>query len=475
MEPEAFPADARLFAGVEVTGVADLLPEGLAETIEAETGAMITAVKMRGGGGASREGAELDLTMPDGRTVRAYMNFDIHKAGAGDDAAFLREAAVLRALSGPLANSGVRAAPFIAAIPAKRALLGQFIAGEANYNKLAPGAERSAVARDFMAQLARLHAIDVTQYPVDGMGPVESPGALIERRIAALSGGNTGAAWDPLIHLAIDWLADNIPPDLPPPVIVHGDAGPANFLYADGQVTALLDWELVHYGDPMADLAMLCLRMLFQPFVPLPEAFAYYVEAGGQPLDRARVRYWRLLFQTGFARRSRLDDPAAPPPPNLGMNLVYSTIHRRVLAEALADAAGLILDSVVLPDLPEGPRARSFMLALDDLRDAIVPRLADQQAAVKAKGLARLVKYWRDCERYGPAFNASEAAAISAALGRDFVDHAAAWAGFCAAIEAGTLSRETAIRLCHGHVARDALLMADATGSLAQTRFAPLD
>lgn len=457
-----------------MTGATDLLPEGLAAAIETVTGARITAVKMRGGGGASREGAELDLAMPEGRSVRAYMNFDVHKAGAGDDAAFLREAAILRALSGPLADSGVRAAPFIAAIPDKRALIGGFIAGEANYNKLSPGPERSAVARDFMGQLARLHAIDVAKTPVDGMGPIEHPRALIERRIAALREGNSGTAWDPLIHLAIDWLAENIPPDLPTPVIVHGDAGPANFLYADGQVTALLDWELVHYGDPMADLAMLCLRMLFQPFVPLPEAFAYYAEAGGQPLDRARVRYWRLLFQTGFARRSRLDDPAAPPPPNLGMNMVYSTIHRRVLAEALAEAAGIALDKVSLPDLPKGPHARSFALALNDLRDAIVPRLSDQQAAVKAKGLARLVKYWRDCERYGPALDESERVGISAALDRDFTDNASAWAALCAAVEASTLPRETAIRLCHGHVAREALLMADAMGSLAHTQFAPL-
>lgn len=460
---------------MEVTSTADLLPEGLAAAIEAETGARIAAVKMRGGGGASREGAELDLAMPDGRTIRAYMNFDVHKAGAGDDAAFLREAAILRALSGPLADGGVRTAPFIAAIPAKRALLGQFIVGEANYNKLSTGPQRSAVARDFMAQLARLHAIDVTRTPVEGMGPVEGPRALIKRRIAALREGNSGTARDPLIHLALDWLADNIPADLPRPVIVHGDAGPANFLYADGRVTALLDWELVHYGDPMADLAMLCLRMLFQPFVPLPEAFAYYAEAGGQPLDRARIRYWRLLFQTGFARRSRLDDPAAPPPPNLGMNLVYSTIHRRVLAEALAEAAGITLDQVMLPDLPEGPHARSFSLALDDLRDAIVPRLSDQQAAVKAKGLARLVKYWRDCERFGPTLDENERAAISAALDGDFADHATAWAGLCATIEAGKLPREAAIRLCHGHVAREALLMADAMGSLARTGFAPLD
>src|SRR3546814_13877110 len=116
---------------------------------------------------------------------------------------------------------------------------------------------------------------------------------------------------------------------MPARVIVHGDAGPGNFLYEGSRVTARLDWELVHYGDPMADLALLCLRMLFQDFVPLPQAFAAYEAAGGHRIDLARLRYWRLLFQTAFARRSRYDDPDAPPPPNPGMNLVSSTIHPR--------------------------------------------------------------------------------------------------------------------------------------------------
>ncbi|WP_260582907.1 hypothetical protein [Sphingopyxis sp. PET50] len=79
-------------------------PPGLAAAVETASGAHIVAVRPRGGGGASREGAELDLLWPDGRAASAYMNYDVHKAGAGDDAAFLREAAVLRALSGPLAG-----------------------------------------------------------------------------------------------------------------------------------------------------------------------------------------------------------------------------------------------------------------------------------------------------------------------------------------------------------------------------------
>ncbi len=457
------------------TALFALLPDGLAQAVEQASAATITGVRPRGGGGASREGAELDLCWPDGSTAHAYMNYDVHKAGAGDDAAFLREAAILRALSGQHKNAGVRVAPFITAIPDMRALLGGFVAGEANFNKLATGEERLTVARDFMDQLARLHRINVAETPVEGMGPIEPVATLIERRIDLLRTRNSGRDWDPLIQLSVDWLADNIPADLPDPVIVHGDAGPANFLYAGGRVTALLDWELVHYGDPMADLAMLALRMLFQPFIPLPEAFDAYAAAGGHKVDLARVRYWRLLFQTGFARRSKLDDPDAPPPPNLGMNMVYSTIHRRVLSEALAEAAGVALAPVPLPDAPEGPRHRAFGIALDDIREMIVPRLADQQAAVKAKGLARLVKWWRDCERFEPGFLEAGRQEIGAALAQDFADHATAWMAYCAAVKAGTLDRATAIRLANAHVTREAALMADAMGGLAKTRFARLE
>ena len=402
------------------------------------------------------------------------MNYDVHKAGAGDDAAFLREAAVLRALSGPLATAGVRVAPFHASIPEQRALLCGLVQGQDRFGAIVDAGQRSALAKDFMAQLAALHRIDVAACPVEGMGPVVPAETLIRERIAALRAGNRGDAWDPLIHLSLDWLEANVPAELPAPAIVHGDAGPGNFLFEGEEVTALLDWELVHYGDPMADLAMLCLRMLFQNFVPLPEAFAAYEAAGGHRVDRARIRYWRLLFQTGFARRTRYDDPDAPPPPNLGMNLVYSTIHRRVLSEALAEAAGIVLPPVVLPDAPPGARGRSFAIALDDIRDTIVPRIADQQAAVKAKGMARLIKWWRAIERFEPGFHAAEKLEIEAELGCLQSDHASAWSAFCEAVAERRIETRAAIILCNAHETRAAALMADAMGGLAAARLANL-
>lgn len=452
----------------------DLLPQGLASDVERVSGARIIAVRPRGGGGASREGAELRLAWPDGREEQAYMNYDVHKAGAGDDAAFLREASVLAALSGPLEGSGVCTARFIAALPDRRALIASQVAGDANFRRL-QGNERMTVAADFMGQLAMLHRIDVTARPVEGMGPLRPIADTVAERIAAIRARNRAADDDPLLNLTLDWLEANVPAEPERLVIVHGDAGPGNFLFADGKVTALLDWELVHYGDPMADLAMICLRMLIQPFVPLGEVFASYRAAGGFPIDIPRIRFWRLFFQVGFAgRSSRFTDPAAPPPPNLGMNMVYSMIHRRVLAEAAAEAMGVALEPVEMPDAPEGPRWRSYQIALDDLRDAIVPHVADQRAAAKAKGLARLVKWWRDIERYEAAFHAAELRELSTALATPFHSVHDGRDALASKVSAHSIDPVVALRLCHAQTARESALMADAMGALAKSTFEPL-
>jgi aminoglycoside phosphotransferase (APT) family kinase protein len=42
--------------------------------------------------------------------------------------------------------------------------------------------------------------------------------------------------------------------------VVHGDYRVGNFLRQGGRITAILDWELVHLGDPHEDLAWAGLR-----------------------------------------------------------------------------------------------------------------------------------------------------------------------------------------------------------------------
>lgn len=454
---------------------AELLPEGLAAQVEAATGAKLADAKPRGAGGASREGAELVLRYRDGAEVKAFMNYDVHRAGAGNDAAFLAEAAIIRELSGALSGKGVRTGGFIAAIPESRALITSFVEGEADFNKLTTAEARHEVAADFLAQLARLHAIDVKAHPIAELGAPRPPSEMIPERLAEMRARIAEYPGDALIRLSLDWLEENIPADPARLVIVHGDAGPANFLYRDNRVAALVDWELVHYGDPMADFGMLCMRMLFQPFISMPEAFAAYQAAGGGEIDLDRIRYWRLFFQTGFQTRRRPNDPAAARPPNLGMNMVYSSVNRRVLSEALAELAGAPVSAIRLPDSPPGAHDLSFEIALEDLRDAIVPGTSIPRAAVKAKGLARLIKWWRASERYGPALQAEELAELSAALGRSFTDLAEGRQALSDAVNAKAIDSKLAIRLAHAQVTRDALLMADAAGAVSKSHFPPLE
>ena len=57
--------------------------------------------------------------------------------------------------------------------------------------------------------------------------------------------------------------------------MVHGDFRFGNVLYDDTRVTAMLDWEMVHLGDPLEDLAWAYrTRWSLEQFVPLDEFVA---------------------------------------------------------------------------------------------------------------------------------------------------------------------------------------------------------
>jgi len=60
----------------------------------------------------------------------------------------------------------------------------------------------------------------------------------------------------PVIRAAIRWLRAH-PPAAPRRVgVVHGDYRTGNFLYDEqGEIRAILDWEMSHLGDPLEDLA----------------------------------------------------------------------------------------------------------------------------------------------------------------------------------------------------------------------------
>ena len=93
------------------------------------------------------------------------------------------------------------------------------------------------------------------------------------------------------------------PPRPLPLAVIHGDFNPANFLYGDGRVTALIDWENARIGDPREDLGwMMMMDDLSHTQVmqhPVDEGgfLAYYNRLTGLDITPEELGYF-ILFGT---------------------------------------------------------------------------------------------------------------------------------------------------------------------------------
>ena len=80
--------------------------------------------------------------------------------------------------------------------------------------------------------------------------------------------------------------------------IVHGDLRFGNILYDGDRLTALLDWEMVHLGDPVEDLGWVY-RALWSPLRSLPfeEFLVAYQQAGGHLPEPEHLRWYQIFSE----------------------------------------------------------------------------------------------------------------------------------------------------------------------------------
>ena len=108
---------------------------------------------------------------------------------------------------------------------------------------------------------------------------------------------------DPVVDEAYAWVRSR-PPDPVAPSLVHGDYRIGNCLVDDGRISAILDWELSHVGDPRFDLGYMSLDYhagkFTSPGSPLLNAVAdrdwfhrRYTELSGRPVDLEVVEHVR--------------------------------------------------------------------------------------------------------------------------------------------------------------------------------------
>jgi len=110
------------------------------------------------------------------------------------------------------------------------------------------------------AALAAVHRVPVDSLPsalehLDEAAPHEDYCHGLEAQLDNLPTPYPATRW------GLNWLRRNPPTRPEASTLVHADFRNGNMLVHEGQLAAVLDWELAHVGDPMEDLAWICLRM----------------------------------------------------------------------------------------------------------------------------------------------------------------------------------------------------------------------
>ena len=151
---------------------------------------------------------------------------------------------------------------------------------------------RNAFAADCGRVLARVHALplgDLADLPRR-----DELAHLTELLDAALSP-------HPAFELALLWLRGNRPAPRPE-AVVHGDFRLGNLLLGPDGLSAVLDWELAHAGDPVEDLGWVCVRAWrFGGEPPVgglgrrEDLLAAYAAAGGAEVGLDELFWWEVL------------------------------------------------------------------------------------------------------------------------------------------------------------------------------------
>lgn len=149
---------------------------------------------------------------------------------------------------------------------------------------------------------ARLHRVD---WRAAGFDAFDTPAA---DRVAA----DQVSYWESLFHShrmeplpplidAFAWLKENAP-HAASVVVVHGDLRFGNLLYEGHELTALLDWEMAHLGDPCEDLAW-AYHPIWSPHPQLDftDFVAHYRSVTDVPVPDDTLLFYRLFTEIKHA------------------------------------------------------------------------------------------------------------------------------------------------------------------------------
>lgn len=281
-----------------VAGLAELLARRLSVVF----GSAVEVTELcRLTGGASRETWSFTATPAAGPSRRLVLRRD--PPGLPEPDGMAREAAVLTAAS----RAGVPVPELVdhGADPATVGapyLISRHVEGETIARRLLRDPQyaqaRSGMAAELGRTLARVHTIPAVEVP-----GLECPSPLAQLRATYDELGEPL----PAVEIALHWLARHRPEPVPA-AVVHGDFRNGNLIIGPEGLRAVLDWELVHLGDPRQDLGWLCVKCWrfgaaaeVGGFGPVGELLDGYAEVAGTRPDPAAVHWWQVYGTAWWA------------------------------------------------------------------------------------------------------------------------------------------------------------------------------
>jgi aminoglycoside phosphotransferase (APT) family kinase protein len=268
----------------------------------------VTDLEIRGlrrvGTGFSRENWPFELTVSDPARHELELILRRDPAGSVLDSDRGYEFAVLRSLEGTAARAPrARWVDTEGRWFGRPSVLMERVTGSCDWfvlNGQLPLDARLRIADEFVQLLAGIQAIDwrtrdLARIMVD---PGEHAArAELDRWEATLREQQLEPI--PELEHGLVWLRRNAPRSQAT-VLVHGDFKPGNAMMVGERVTAMLDWETVHLGDPLEDLGWITnpIRRREHQIAgswERPQIAARFTELTGFTVDDDELRWWNAF------------------------------------------------------------------------------------------------------------------------------------------------------------------------------------
>jgi aminoglycoside phosphotransferase (APT) family kinase protein len=422
---------------------------------------------------ARREAWVVDVERGDGAPLEGFLRIERGRVES-PNISLRREARICAALS----RRGIPVPALLGWDEAHRAALFSRDAGRADIHNLDDRARQRAIMEDFIDIVARLHQLAPEALGLDDvLGPLpQTPAACALGDLDAQLnqyGAFLDHYTDPLITYAVQWLQRNVPERVARVSLVQGDTGPVNFMFQGDRVSAVVDWEWGHWGDPMEDLGNICVREFWNPSGGLQGLFKRYEARSGIPYDRFSAQYYRIQQNV----RGMIPIHAAcrhgVPGQSLAWYLCYRYVGDRSTCEALADAMAI---DIGRPELPkEGESTLLSRSAATLLEQDVAPRLDDAFAASRAQDLGILVQCLDREHRHGEALRHIETEEIGELLGVAHQDHVRAIAALDNAVRERQVDEEALVRYLARRAYREEWLYQPVTTLYPDRQWSPLD